>query len=59
MSFLVKNCIIAILKKFKTFSEDYIIMNYIEVMEKFDKMMDWLVELYVNTLNAIQYMHCI
>ena len=26
-------------------------------MEKYDVMMDWLVDLYVNTLNLIQYMH--
>lgn len=30
---------------------------YDEVMHKFDLMMDWLVDLYVNTLNLIQYMH--
>ena len=28
-----------------------------EVMAKYDKMMDWLVDIYVNTLNLIQYMH--
>lgn len=32
-------------------------LNYGEVMKKYDKMMDWLVELYVNTLNCIHYMH--
>ncbi len=32
-------------------------LDYDEVMEKYDKMMDWLVDVYVNTLNAIQYMH--
>ena len=32
-------------------------LNYDEVMEKFDLMMDWLCELYVNTLNVIHYMH--
>ena len=26
-------------------------------MHKYDQMMDWLAELYVNTLNVIQYMH--
>ncbi len=26
-------------------------------MAKYDKMMDWLAHLYVNTLNMIQYMH--
>ncbi|WP_444441916.1 formate C-acetyltransferase [Pseudoruminococcus massiliensis] len=33
------------------------ILNYDEVIEKYDKMMDWLAGLYVNTLNLIQYMH--
>ena len=32
-------------------------IDYDEVMEKYDKMMDWLVDIYVNTLNLIQYMH--
>ena len=32
-------------------------LDYDEVVAKFDKMMDWLAGLYVNTLNLIQYMH--
>ena len=32
-------------------------LDYDEVMKKYDAMMEWLVGLYVNTLNAIQYMH--
>ncbi len=32
-------------------------LDYNEVMERFDKMMDWLAGLYVNTLNLIHYMH--
>ena len=32
-------------------------LDYDEVMEKYDAMMDWLAGLYVNTLNLIQYMH--
>ena len=32
-------------------------LDYDEVMQKYDKMMDWLAGLYVNTLNLIQYMH--
>lgn len=32
-------------------------LDYDEVMKKYDVMMDWLAELYVNTLNLIQYMH--
>ena len=33
------------------------ILNYDEVMEKFEAMMEWLAGLYVNTLNVIHYMH--
>ncbi len=33
------------------------ILEYGEVMHKFDLMMDWLAGLYVNILNLIQYMH--
>ncbi len=32
-------------------------LDYDEVIAKFDKMMDWLAGIYVNTLNLIQYMH--
>ena len=32
-------------------------LNYEEVIEKYDQMMDWLVDLYANTLNLIHYMH--
>ena len=32
-------------------------LNYDEVMDKFDAMMRWLAEVYVNTLNVIHYMH--
>ena len=32
-------------------------LEYDDVVAKFDKMMDWLAGLYVNTLNLIQYMH--
>lgn len=32
-------------------------LDYDEVLEKFEKMMDWLVEVYVNALNLIHYMH--
>ena len=32
-------------------------LDYDEVIRKYDVMMDWLAGLYVNTLNAIQYMH--
>ncbi|WML44939.1 formate C-acetyltransferase [Neobacillus sp. PS3-40] len=33
------------------------VLDYEEVMQKFDQMMDWLAELYINTLNVIHYMH--
>ena len=32
-------------------------LDYEEVMEKYDAMMDWLAKLYVETLNMIHYMH--
>jgi formate C-acetyltransferase len=32
-------------------------LDYEEVVEKFDKILDWLAKLYVNTLNVIHYMH--
>ena len=32
-------------------------LDYDEVIAKYDRMMDWLAGLYVNTLNLIQYMH--
>ena len=32
-------------------------LDYEEVMDKFDAMMRWLAEVYVNTLNVIHYMH--
>ena len=33
------------------------VLEYQDVVTKFDRMMDWLAGLYVNTLNLIQYMH--
>lgn len=41
--------------KFAPITSEY--LDYDEVMEKFDGMLDWLCELYVNTLNVIHYMH--
>ena len=32
-------------------------LDYNEVMKKYDTMLEWLAGLYVNTLNAIHYMH--
>lgn len=33
------------------------VLDYDDVMKKFDRMMDWLADLYINTLNVIHYMH--
>ena len=33
------------------------VLNYEEVMKRYDQMMEWLAGLYVNTLNVIHYMH--
>ena len=33
------------------------ILDYKEVMQRFDQMMEWLAGLYINTLNVIHYMH--
>ncbi|KMY60777.1 formate C-acetyltransferase [Geobacillus sp. FSL K6-0789] len=32
-------------------------LDYGEVMRKFDQVLEWLAELYINTLNVIHYMH--
>ena len=41
--------------KFRPITSEY--LNYDEVMEKYEDMMEWLAGLYVNTLNVIHYMH--
>lgn len=41
--------------KYRPITSEY--LDYNEVMENFDTMMDWLAGLYVNVLNLIQYMH--
>ncbi|MBR5527195.1 MAG: formate C-acetyltransferase [Brochothrix sp.] len=33
------------------------VLDFDEVMEKYDVMMDWIAELYLNTLNVIHFMH--
>lgn len=33
------------------------VLEYDEVMAKFDQILDWLSQLYINTLNIIHYMH--
>jgi len=41
--------------EYKAITSEY--LDYDEVMQKFDQMMDWLAHLYVGTLNMIHYMH--
>lgn len=41
--------------KYRPVEGDY--LDYNDVMEKYDAMMEWLAGLYVNTLNIIHYMH--
>ena len=40
---------------FAPITGDY--LDYDEVVSKFDQVLDWLSELYINTLNVIHYMH--
>ncbi len=41
--------------KFEPISSEY--LDYNEVMEKFDNMMDYVAKIYIKALNAIHYMH--
>ena len=41
--------------KFQPITSEY--LDFDEVMEKYDDMMEWLAGLYVNALNCIHYMH--
>lgn len=41
--------------KFSNIKSDY--LDYDEVMESYNRITEWLAELYVNTLNVIHYMH--
>lgn len=41
--------------KYRPITSEY--LDYDEVMERYDSMLDWLSWLYVNTLNVIHYMH--
>lgn len=41
--------------KYRPVTSEY--LNYDEVMDKYNDMMEWLAGLYVNTLNIIHYMH--
>lgn len=41
--------------KYRPVTTEY--LDYDDVMDKYDAMLDWLADLYVNTLNLIHYMH--
>ena len=41
--------------KYRSITSEY--LDYDEVIEAYDRMMDWLAGLYVNVLNLIQFMH--
>lgn len=41
--------------KYRPITSEY--LNYDEVMDRYNDMMEWLAGLYVNTLNVIHYMH--
>ena len=41
--------------KYRPITSEY--LNYDDVMDKYNDMMEWLAGLYVNTLNVIHYMH--
>ena len=41
--------------KYEPITSEY--LNYDEVMEKFDQMMDYVAKIYIKALNAIHYMH--
>ena len=41
--------------KYRPITSEY--LDYDEVMEKYDEMMTWLAQTYVETLNMIHYMH--
>ena len=41
--------------KYRAVEGDY--LDFDDVMQKFDDMMEWLASVYVNTLNVIHYMH--
>lgn len=46
---------IQVAPKYRPAEGDY--LDYDDIMEKYDDMMEWLAGLYVNTLNVIHYMH--
>ncbi|MCT4618302.1 MAG: formate C-acetyltransferase [Marinisporobacter sp.] len=46
---------IQVAPKYDPITSEY--LEYDEVVEKFDRLMDWLAKTYVNALNVIHYMH--
>ena len=46
---------VQITPEFAPITSEY--LNYYEVMEKFDNMMDYVAKIYIKALNAIHYMH--
>lgn len=46
---------IQVTPKFERITSEY--LDFDEVMEKYDQVLEWLAELYINTLNIIHYMH--
>ncbi len=46
---------IQVAPKYRPVTDEY--LDYNDVMDKYEAMMDWLADLYVNTLNIIHYMH--
>lgn len=46
---------IQVTPKFAPITDDY--LTYEAVIERFEQVMEWLAELYINTLNVIHYMH--
>jgi formate C-acetyltransferase len=46
---------IQVAPEFSPITSEY--LDFDDVMKKYDAMMEWLAELYINTLNCIHYMH--
>ncbi|NLN40987.1 MAG: formate C-acetyltransferase [Clostridiales bacterium] len=46
---------IQVTPQFKPITSEY--LDYDEVMERFDQVMEWLARVYINALNIIHYMH--
>ena len=46
---------VQVVPEYRPITSEY--LDYDEVLDKYDKMMDWLARVYVRTLNVIHYMH--